>query len=351
MFNSALPIRKTAFIAPQATWESALEAIPGIQRVNEDNWEVLQEILAVFDESDSYLTSLNYYLFTGRRGFWLYEDLGAILPLCWHPNVDGQIIIFPQIGQSSSDALAELLSAMPEPPAGVRLVRMQEDRSQKPLMIGKDEGSIAFIKKTEQVLDWTYPLHILSTRLVVDAVGPKFMDTRNRLRQTHKHSIKILPVDAVQHSRMIENLLHRWASHSATTTEEYDNLYSPYENLFANSMDDGRGLAGLMIIVDDVLQAISLWDVSNRNRKTANLFVNISNTEIKGLSELLIVKSCETLLAEGIEFLNLGGSETAGLDAYKRKFCPVQSLELFSMDVEYVAPIAHASNSDDLDVA
>ncbi len=87
-----------------------------------------------------------------------------------------------------------------------------------------------------------------------------------------------------------------------------------------------------MICVEGQLQAIGLWDVSNCHQKTANGYVNFCNTEIRGLSEFLMVKCCETLRDQGIPYFNLGGSETESLDAYKRKFDPAFSIDLCSIN-------------------
>ena len=330
MSGTSATMLKPSNSVSQLKWEDAFESLPGVRRVDEDNWQDLHNRLAGCDAGDSYITSVNYYLFTGRRGLWLYEDVGAFRVVCWHPNIDGQILVFPQMGDTSFDILPELLEQMPVPPNGLHLVRVPQDDAGH---ITLNETAGSFLVQEETVLDWRFPVHVLSTQLVVDAQGRQFMNIRNCLRQTHKRSIKLMAFDAVQHSRMLENMLHRWASHNATTPEEYENYYSPYESMFAGSMDKARGLNGVMIIVDDVLQAVGLWDISNNQRKTANLFVNISNTAIKGLSELLITKCCEALQAQGIGLLNIGGSETSGLDAYKRKFCPVESIALSTIDV------------------
>ena len=329
--------RKLFYPQPKQTyeWETAFEAIEGVTRVGEDDLARLQKLLSDCDDEDSYLTSPIYYTFTGRKGLWVYEKDGGFLFVCWHPNVPNQILIFPQIIKHDTDLITDILLKIPEPAGGVRIVRVKKNAQIRRGTLSHYSPSFTLRTCEEDVLDWKYPVHLLSTEAVTVLVGHQFMYIRNRLRQLKIHSVNIVPYDAILYSRALENLLHRWATHNATNQEEYDNLYAPYENLFSLSMEKISGLSGLMFFVDDTLQAVSLWDVSNASRKTANLFVNICNTEIRGLSELLTVKSCETLQQQGVARLNLGGSEWAGLDTYKRKFCPVTSVELHSANVQY----------------
>ncbi|MFX8106534.1 hypothetical protein ABTK92_19550, partial [Acinetobacter baumannii] len=65
--------------------------------------------------------------------------------------------------------------------------------------------------------------------------------------------MKALPFNYIAQSKSIENLLHLWVSDNAKDNEEYENLYSPYENLFALSLDKSANLNGLTVIVDGVL--------------------------------------------------------------------------------------------------
>lgn len=315
-------------------WERAFEAIPGVSRIPENDFTQLQQLLAPCDDKDSYLTSPMYYAFTGRRGLWTYQKDDAFILICEHPNVDGQILIFPQLLKADTDLIADLLTVMPKPPAGMRIARAKQDETGEQSDIHSDSRHVALIRCEENVLDWKYPVRILSTDDVASLSGHKFMKVRNHIRQLQKRSVEVLPFDAISHSRALERLLHRWANYNATNREEYNLLYAPYENLFSQSIEKPPGLAGLMTFVNGEMEAVSLWDISNHQRPTANVYVNFCNTEIRGLSEFSMVKCCETLRDEGIRFLNLGGSETESLDSYKKKFDPAFSIDLCSIDIK-----------------
>lgn len=315
-------------------WESELESLPNVQRLTEEDGTYLHDLLKNRDDVDSYLNSVNYYLFSGRNGLWIFKDRDDYVLLCWHPNIPGKIVIFTQITERTTQLISNLVRAVSLPPNGLMIARIKQTEFDVEADQFVKQQAATFHKCQEDILDWVYPVHILSTNKVTQLLGQEYMYVRNRLRQLHKHSVKILPFDAIHHSRAIENLLHRWVSVRAEDKTEYENLYAPYETLFSMSMNPLYGLKGLLVFIDDQLEGIGLWDVSGNQRKSGNMFVNLCNTAIKGLSEFLIVKCCEKLRQENVEYLNVGGSETEGLDNFKSKFRPVISLNLSTVKVE-----------------
>jgi hypothetical protein len=317
----------------QTIWETEFESIAGVSRISENDFVRLRQLLASCEDVDSYLTSPTYYSFTGRHGLWVYEKKDAFVLVCWHPNVSDQILIFPQLVKSDTDLAADLLNVIPEPTDGIRIARVKASAADELKDLPLGLRYISLERRDEDVLDWKYPIRVLSTAHVSSLSGHGFMKTRNHIRQLKKRAVETVPFDAINHSRALENLLHRWATYNATSSLEYDLLYAPYETLFSHSLDKSLGLSGQMMFVDGQLQAVGLWDVSNNQQKTANVYVNFCNTEISGLSEFSMVKCCETLHGQGIDYVNLGGSETEQLDAYKRKFAPAISIDLCSVDV------------------
>lgn len=318
----------------QKKWEAKFDQIPFTSRITQDNYALLEQVLRGLDDNDSYLTSLNYYLYTGRKGLWLYKNGGQFVIVCWHPNIQNKILLFLHNCQNNQAILHELLGFIPQPSNGILVARNPSDDNEDRSSYLLNRRKITMCNIEEKALDWQYPVHILSTSSVAGLIGSKYMNIRNRIRQLKNYKIEALPFDALHHSRAIENLFHRWAQKSAIDPTEYENLYAPYESLLMRSIADPSLLSGLMIFVDGALHAVGLWDVSNASSKTANLFINLCSTDFKGLSELLIHKCCQILAVQDIERLNLGGSETARLDAYKRKFQPVISIALNSIEVK-----------------
>lgn len=324
---SSIAFRETAKSGDE--WERKFEALPEVERIHEENFLYLKSILQVSENRDSFLTSANYYMFTGRRGLWLYRREGLYLCVCWHPNSIGKLLVFVP-SEDNFPLVAEFLENMPDPIDDIIVARVGDDRIQE-ILTASMSKTLTISKEQEQVLDWTYPVHILSTSRLLDLSGKDFMYIRNRLHQMDKVKVSVSAFDAVHHSRALEGLLHRWAKRNAATSLEYENLYEPYDRLFSWALNKQAGLSGVLVFVDDQLEAVGLWDISNTMHKTANLYVNLCNVTIKGLSEYLIVQCCEQLKSDNIEFINLGGSESKGLDHFKCKFRPEMSLDLSSI--------------------
>lgn len=319
----------------QASWEADFESVTGVTRIHELNEFVLYNALAACMNRDTYLSSPNYFIFTGRRGLWLYQHDDVFLVVCWHPNVRGQILIFSPFSNMSYNKLSDVLAVMPVPPNGTHLARVENVFQYDAQAMRHGNRFVTMEPYEERVLDWRYPAYILSTEDVSSLKGKRFMRVRNRVNHFRQGDVKILPLDMRHHSVSVGKLLHKWANAHATSPEEYIALYDPHENLLFRSIEDDKGLSGLLVLIDEEIQAVSLWDVSCGLPNFANLFVNISNPVINGLSEFTMVKTCQHLARTNISYLNVGGSETEGLDVYKRKFRPVRCLDMSTINVTF----------------
>lgn len=312
-------------------FEDWLEQSEYVERVTDANIHRFVKLLASEEDCDSYGVSPSYYAFTGRRGLWLYHYDGTYLPICWHPNVDGQMLVFPPRGKKNYSAITSLLDEAPVPPCGFLLARF------KPQEVSQLKTLYAFIRRVsfkpieEEVLDWKYPARILSTLNTAQMLGHEYMLIRNRVRQTHKYSLDVKPL-SVEHVPEIETLALRWANKQAENPDELIDLVTPYKETLRLLKSKKLGLDGLVFIAEGQIQAVTMWDISNPIHKVGNLYMNLCNVTYRGLSEFSIQATASKLCADGISLLNLGGSETAGLDRYKNKFVPVLSVNLCSLE-------------------
>lgn len=317
-------------------FEDWLEDSKYVERITDANISRLVKLMTSEVDVDSYAVSSAYYAYTGRRGLWLYHYDGTYVPMCWHPNIDGQILIFPPRGKKNYSAIAALLDEAPTPPSGFLLARF------KPEEISQLKTFHAFVRRmsfepvAEEVLDWRYPVRILSTSDTAQMLGHKYMLIRNRVRQTHKYSLAVQPL-LTKHIPEIETLALRWANRQAEKPDELIDLITPYRETLRLLKHKKLGLDGLVFIVEGQIQAVTMWDISNPAHKTANLYMNLCNVTYRGLSEFSINATAAKLCADGVSFINLGGSESAGLDHYKNKFSPVLSVDLCSLEPSTVA--------------
>jgi hypothetical protein len=161
-------------------------------------------------------------------------------------------------------------------------------------------------------------------------LGHEYMLIRNRVRQTKKYLVDIYPLSS-EHIPEIEALAYRWANRQAEAPDELIDLVSPYKKTLHLLNYEKLGLDGLVFVIENQIQAVTIWDVSNPQHKMANLYMNLCNVTYRGLSEFSIKATAAKLCEDGVPLLNLGGSETAGLDNYKNKFAPVLSINLCSL--------------------
>ena len=321
----------------QEDWEYEISLLKRFVRVTEENRGLFFAFLSHESDMDSYLTSPVYYAMTGRKGLWLYQDGNSYVPLCWHPNIDGQILVFPPRGQRNPTILKKVLTEMPIPPAGVSLARIKNEEISLETFrnISSSVGrsiSTSLIDE-EPVLDWRFPVRILSTETVSKTEGRPFVKIRNCIKQMERHDISILPLSVARTSLVVE-FANRWAKRRSQNSIEIKELVAPYLEIMQLLHDDIFNVEGQMFLVDGVLQAVTMWEMPNTSMKVANVWMNLCNTEIRGLSEFVVKATSEELLARGVPYANYGGSETKGLDDYKKKFVPVFSPELKSIEVE-----------------
>ena len=315
---------------PELDFEDWLEQSERVESLTDVNVSRLVNLLGSEEDCDSYAVSPAYYAFTGRHGLWLYHYDGTYLPFCWHPNIAGQILIFPPRGERNYAAITALLDEAPMPPEGFLLARF------KPQEISQLKTFYAFLRRAsfepveEKVLDWRYPARILSTLNTAQMLGRDYMSIRNRIQQIKKYPVNIYSLSC-EHIPEIEALACRWANRQAEAPNELIDLVSPYKKTLRLLNHKELGLEGLVFVIDNQIQAVTMWDVSNPQHKMANLYMNLCNVAYHGLSEFSVKATATKLCEAGVPLLNLGGSETAGLDHFKNKFAPVLSVNLCSL--------------------
>ena len=331
---------------PCIDWEINFDQLPDTFRIGQEFFglQYVKDLLAAEDSEDSYLTSLGYHLFTGRKGLWGYGRGGALVLVCWHPNVEGRILVFPQIGNKETDLLSELLKEMPISPSGAQIARVSRFDLEITLDLLKHIQNAAIMDVTsepEQVLDWLYPSHIIDTNVVAAARHCLLRGVRKNVNRIQNINAEVLPLHSVPNYEDLNSVAMRWAS--AQPDSNVDDLLSPYPKLLDMALDASLGLDGQAIIIDGKIEAFCIWEPPARGRDIATGLATLCNPSISGLSDYQYNQMCKTLHKQGIGQLNLGGSETAGLDRFKRKFKPVKSYELCSININYVHQKMNAS--------
>jgi Phosphatidylglycerol lysyltransferase, C-terminal len=316
-------------------YEQHLNESKFFRQITRENFASFSAQLAIKNDPDSYLTSPTYYAFTGRNGLWLYHKHEAFIPVCWHPNVPGQLLVFLLDIDLRQEILSEFLNDLTSPPKGTKLARIKSHRTEMLEQINTCSLSRSYIcvPVTENVLDWKYPVRILSAEKVAAMQGADFRKIRNHVKKTRSRNVRVEPF-SFNHYDGLRRFVVAWAQHMTVQEDKIASYQGPYEKML-HLLEAGILKAdGFIVLINDEIQSFTLWDISNTGaNQTANQFVNITNVKYRGLAEFNTVHMAEMLFDKGIQYLNIGGAESVGLDSFKKKFMPVESIELRSIVV------------------
>jgi hypothetical protein len=186
----------------------------------------------------------------------------------------------------------------------------------------------------ETILDWTYPVHILSTKAAAAHRGRYFRDVRQSLYCMARYNPQIENLDSNNDVHAATQLTRMWVAERSSEKMQSRDLFSPHERLLKMLETNKFRLQGVKCTILESLVGYSLWERPSSRGTTANLFACVGLKEYKGLSAYLVVEACRILSEDKITYVNLGGSETNGLDRHKRFFSPVKTLEIVSIVVQ-----------------
>lgn len=286
---------------------------------------------------DSFSTSLPYYLLTGRKGCQAYTDGTATVVVALHPHTDGRVLVFPEIN-GDGQLTVKILNQLAYKNVDVQLARYTEEDYQKlnHALAEEKHSAISSIQLTpEDILDWNYPAHILDTKKVSELKGNNFSDIRTKFNKVAGRFEEI-PLSDPKAIQKIRASILIWAGLTISVGKEshhdMTSFYHKLVELISQSPDSFNGFA---LSHKGEPAGFTIWEEAG---DTANAIAGLSRRSIAGMSEYQTIKACRLLNNSGVQKYNLGGSETAGLDKYKLKFTPVDSLHLSSYNVSFISP-------------
>jgi len=292
--------------------------------VTDDDLKALQKRLMASGSGDPYARSAAYFAMTGRDGLWKVEEDGALVLLCRHPNVENEILVFPPVGDAGGVLLSQTLEAVAATGKIVRLARFENP----PMHGGLNGSKIRMSRIPEIVLDWAYPVHVLDTTAVANHRGRGFENLRQHLNRLDMMRISVRDIVMESDRESVLAAAQAWAGDDVSKVSTYERQLELFGTL---------PLAGRVIFCGGKPAGFSIWEETDARQGMANAYAHLAVHEIDGLSRFVIVDMCRTLAMRGFQQVCIGGSETEGLDRFKRKFCPVESVSLSSWRVDSAA--------------
>ncbi|MCP4394489.1 MAG: hypothetical protein GY804_09530 [Alphaproteobacteria bacterium] len=321
--------------------EFSVDPLSILSRTRRFDCNVLVEYLQKHNyrssQLDSYSLSPAYYAMTGRKGVRIYSDTDTAIVYCKHPNVENKVLIFPEIGKGG--LLNDLIEEMPLPKNGIQLARVPKTQTEgliKELSV-KFSSDITFKEVPEYAQDWLYPVHVLSTKLVSELKGGDFRNPRRRFNKINReHTIRLDARKKLRKSDvfLVNDFVKRWSDNFNGTKEELESWLSYVHFMIDLYEKKQHGLGCAMVHCDDNnIQSLSFFEKPIVKGQPANYLASLYNREIKGISEFSHWFVCKNLYDMGIDKVNIGGSESEGLDVFKRKFNPIESKHLSTIEV------------------
>lgn len=294
--------------------------------VTPDKLPLLQMLLNGIDRDDPYSVSAAYYAMTGRKGLWLYGDDRTMMIIARHPNNEDQLLFFPPFGADPARLLNNALIDPAMPDGSVKMARLG---SEDGYLIMQMTARSQHKPMPERLLDWTYPVHVLDINKVVTREGGLFRDFRKNVNRAFGRGLWAEPITTATHRKITSNLAKNWADSHEQTAYSIEDLVMPSMTAI-DLMKSGLPMAGLLIHEGEKPVGFIIWEETDPTKGIANSIAGLSIGS-KGIDEFAMLQMCETLKSRGFQQVCIGGSETAGLDAFKRKMNPVRSIELQSI--------------------
>lgn len=297
--------------------------------ITPENVPLLQKFLNKLDREDLYSTSAAYFMMTGRKGLWVYGNEDTAMIVARHPNIDDRILFFSPMGTNPVD-LTEFALVDPVIPAGEKkLARLgPEDQYLSAVLEQRGSGKI----EVEEILDWKFPVHILDTANVVDSKGQNFRDFRKNIHRAFGRGLWSESIDSQDDIARVLEISKSWAMRRVSDNYSIEDLIGPTKYALSLFNNPNLSINGLIINEGNEAVGYIMWEETNPSKGLANSISGMS-VRPRGTEEFAILEMCKKLKKAGFRKVCIGGSETEGLDNFKRKMCPVSSVNLLTLSL------------------
>jgi hypothetical protein len=328
-----------------------------VEEISRNKFKSLNEILRSSRSEDAYVRSPLYFALTGRKGLLYLHSKDAELIACVHPNDDSTLLLFVPFvydAQKFRSCISALVRNLQDGQKSqlFRIFRLFDSvhiaRVPKSLIgVEVPEGySIAngCQIQREDKLDWTYPSYDVLLSRSADPKGHELAVYRNKLNKYKDRGVTAVPFAEVPEEERfwaVCYIAERWAKNKlegkwngSNLLFSEDKLLEPYEYLADLIRNPVVFIDGIFLKRGAEYIAFRLWENSGDYEHAVSSFAALLATCEPGCSEYLHYEAARRLLACGYQEMCIGGSESAGLDSFKQKFCPIRAHQLFTLNLD-----------------
>ncbi len=345
-----------------------------IDEIDMHDYKGLAGILSNSKAKDVYIRSPLYFAFTGRKGVLHFSINGLELIGCTHPNDDATLLLFMPFvyNEQALNTYVEALacSLVNRSPASLfsyfcrfkhihiarvpgALIGLKEfDRKR----IGKGCVSLEIAK--EDRLDWAFPSYDICLNKSASLGGAELSSYRNKVKKFERHGVSVVQFDELardERSAIIYNISKRWVFNKlgnidgkAWASFNKEELLGPYSCLSDMAMRAEFPIDGIFLKKGSEYIAFWLWEDNGRRTQAVPCLAAVQASYEPGCSEYLHYQAARRLLHCGYREMCIGGSESATLDTFKRKFRPVREHELYTLKLDMNRMAAAGRMEDDV---
>jgi len=302
-----------------------------------NDFRKLRDILSQSRSEDVYCHSASYFAFTGRGTVWTIKHGDNYLVLVRHPNAIGILLVFFPFISDLVD-LTEQVQALCNCKSflnrfqEVLLARIPESIATEIAKKEVGHNSIDYkLKIIDEVnLDWAYPSYDVCLKRLVGPGESNLKTYRKKVRKFCDQGVEIVEPKAFDQQEWRNAVNHvntSWIQTKLRSNNSPQNLgvsladlKDPYRALA--ELDLTLEIDGLILKRKGAYVAFSLWE-RPRNGGIVPCIAALPCSHERGLSEYLYYCIAHQLLNEGYDSMCIGGSETLGLDQFKRKLAPI----------------------------
>jgi hypothetical protein len=298
-----------------------------LKEIDTTNVDQFIQLLGNQSRKDFYSMAPAYFMMTGRKGLWVYGDDNTSLIIARHPNTDDEILFFPPMGAEKEDVVLAALSDNNCPKGRIRLARISDQDIDLANHFEKS-GRGSYV--AEDVLDWLYPVHILDVDAITMHKGSAFRDFRKNIYRAQARGLHAELIRSEKHYAHVINLSDEWASQQNDKPYQLSDLADPSQKAVSLLLNKAMKMDGIIIHEGSDVVGYILWEETDKVKGIANSVAGMS-VRPRGTEEFAILSMCQILRERGFNQVCIGGSETEGLNNFKKKLCPRDSVALQSM--------------------